>query len=141
MGHGVGFTLELVAVVDPVGAVDEGAAGVAGGLEVLHLGLEKREFGFGNGGVLAGFLVPKKGEGLSPVTLAGEEPVAEFELDFLFAFFVFDEPVNDLLFGVFGFETIEEAGVDGKSMVCERLRERGRPARFGEREESEFALY
>jgi hypothetical protein len=40
LGHGVGFALEGVAVVDPVGAVDEGATGVAGGLEVLHLRLE-----------------------------------------------------------------------------------------------------
>jgi hypothetical protein len=75
--------------------------------------LEKGEFGFGDAGVLAGLFVPKKGERFAPVALTGEEPVAEFELDFLGAFFVFDEPVDDLLFGVFGFEAIEETGVDG----------------------------
>lgn len=47
LGHGVGLATEGVAVVDPVGAVQERSAGVAGGLEVFHLGLEKGEFAFG----------------------------------------------------------------------------------------------
>ena len=86
MGHGVGFALELVGVVDPIGGAQKRAAGVAGGLEVFHLGLEKGEFAFGERGVVAGLFVPKERKGFAPVALTGEEPVAQFKLDFASAF-------------------------------------------------------
>ena len=56
--------------------------------------------------MLTAFLIPKKWEGLAPITLAREEPVAEFELDLLFAFSILTKPVNDLLLGVLGFEVV-----------------------------------
>ena len=111
MGHGVGFALELVGVVDPVGGTQEGATGVAGGLEVFHLGLEKGEFAFGERGVVAGLFVPKEREGFAPVTLAGEEPVAEFELDFAGAFAFAFQPVDDFGFGFFGGQLIKIAPI------------------------------
>jgi hypothetical protein len=77
--HGVGFALGGIGVADPVGGLDERAAGVAGGFEVFEVRLEEREFGIGDGAVFAVF--PDDGEGFSPVALTGEEPVAEFELD------------------------------------------------------------
>ena len=69
LGHGVGFAFELIGVVDPIGRAEKGATGVASGLEVFHLGLEKGQLVFGNGRVFASFLVPKKGEGFAPVAL------------------------------------------------------------------------
>ena len=67
--------------------------------------------------MLTSFLVPKKWERLTPITLTREKPVAEFKLDFLGAFFVFNQPVNNLLFGIFRFEAIEKTGVDGSARI------------------------
>ena len=119
--HGVGFALELVGVIDPIGGAQKGATGVAGGLEVFHLGLEKGEFAFGERGVVAGLFVPKEREGLAPVALAREKPVAEFKLNFAGAFAFALEPVDDFSFGFFSGEAVEEVRVYGGSVAGETL--------------------
>ena len=44
--HGIRLALELIAIINPVGAINQGATRVTGRLEVLHLGLEKGQLGF-----------------------------------------------------------------------------------------------
>ena len=121
MGHGVGFALHLIGVVDPVSSFEEGAAGVSGGLKVLHVGLEKRKFLFGERGVFACFFVPKEREGFTPIALAGEEPVTEFVLNLAGAFAFAVEPVDDFCFGFGSRKPVEEAGVGCGAVSGEAL--------------------
>ena len=44
--HSIRLALELIAIINPVGAINQGTTRVTSGLEVLHLGLEKRQLGF-----------------------------------------------------------------------------------------------
>ena len=44
--HSIRLALELIAVINPVGAINQGTTMVTSGLEVLHFGLEKRQLGF-----------------------------------------------------------------------------------------------
>ena len=56
--------------------------------------------------------VEDDGEGFAPVSLAGEEPIAEFVVDLWRTDFVFGEPFEDDGFGFFDLESVEEVGVD-----------------------------
>ena len=67
--------------------------------------------------MLAGFFIPKEREWLTPITLTRKEPIAEFELDLLLTFSVFNEPVDNLLFSVFSFKTIKKTRINGRPRI------------------------
>ena len=115
LGHGVGFADGAVGQLDPVAGLAEQGLGGAGRLVVVERRGEQRQFGIRYGVVLA--VLPSQREGLAPVALAGEQPVAELVLDAALAFACFFQPVDDLGLGFGGGETIEEARVDGGAWI------------------------
>ncbi len=86
-------------------------------LVVVQRWREQRQLAFGNGLVLSVF--PDNRKWLAPVTLAGEQPVAQLVLDASLAFGIGFQPVDHLGLGFSGRKAVEEAGVDGDSMVGE----------------------
>ena len=116
LGHGVRLTLGRAAAagaggVDPVGHLGDGALAVIGGLVAVHLGQQQRQLFLGDGHPTALGAVDQ-GDGLAPVTLAGEHPVAELEVDLLAA----PSLLHGILLhggdGLFDAHAVEEAGVD-----------------------------
>ena len=62
-------------------------------------------------------VLPGQREGLAPVALAGEQPVAELVLDAALALACFFQPGDGLGFGFSGGEAVEEAGVHGGARI------------------------
>ena len=62
---------------------------------------------------------PDDRERFAPVTLAGEEPVAELVLDAALAFAVGFEPVDHLRLGLRGGQAVEEAGPNGLARISQ----------------------
>ena len=71
--------------------------------------------------MLAAFFVPEDREGFAPVTLTGEKPVAQLEVDFEGSLVVVAQPLDDGFFGVFGFHAVKEARVDSFAVAGESL--------------------
>ena len=62
-------------------------------------------------------ILPDDGEGLAPVTLSAEEPVAQLEVRGAFAEAFFLEPDGDFFLGFRSGQAVEEAGVDGNAVI------------------------
>ena len=112
--HGVGFAGGAVGEIHPVGGLAEQRLGRAAGFVVVERRREQREFALGNGVVMA--VLPDDRKRLAPVTLAGEEPVAQLVLDAALAEAVRLQPVDHLRLGFGGGQAVEEAGVDGDAV-------------------------
>ncbi len=121
LGHGVRFALGRAAAagaggVDPVGHLAQGAFAVVGGLVALHLRQHQRQLLLRQRHPAA-LLAVHQGDGLAPVALAGEHPVAQLVVDLLLAeallHHVFLHGGDGLLDG----HAVEEAGVDHNGAV------------------------
>ena len=105
MGHGVGFAGGTVRAIHPVGGLAEQGLGGAAGFVVVERRCEQGEFAVGNSVVMAVF--PHNRKRFAPVTLAREQPVAEFVLDAALAFCVGLQPVDHLRLGFRGGEFVK----------------------------------
>ena len=123
MRHGVEFARGGGGVADPVGGFRERRLGCAGGFEIGEVGRDDGEFAGVERAVLSIF--PDDGEGLAPVALAREKPVAEFEVDRLFAETLGFEAADDLGFRRGGGKSVERAAVDGVAFAVETLQRFG----------------
>ena len=85
------------------------------GLVIVHLGKLDRQVRVlqSDGHSIA---VVDDGEGLTPIALAAEEPVAQLVVNRSAAEIVFFEPARDPVLRLRGLETIDDAGVDGSSV-------------------------
>ena len=77
--HGVGLAGGTVGAADPGGRAGERRFAGGGGFEIGQFGRQHREGGFREG--LVPGRLPNDGERLAPITLAAEEPVAQFIVD------------------------------------------------------------
>ena len=115
LGHGVGLALGGATApgaggVDPVGHRGQGAFAAVGGLVVFHVGQEHGQLALGHGHGAAVRAV-HHGDGLAPVALAAEHPVAQLVVDLALAQALFHQPVDDLLLGVGHAQAVEEVAV------------------------------
>ena len=119
--HGVGLTEAAVGVDPRAGLAERGLAGLAG-LEVVELGEGDGQLGLGDGHdlvvALGGGVVDER-EGLAPVALPREQPVAQLVGDAAAAEALGLEPGDHGLLGLRGREAVEEAGVDGEAVLAE----------------------
>ena len=121
LGHGVGFPLSGAAAagaggVDPVGHLGQRRFAVVRGLVAFHVRQLHRQLIFRHGHPAA-LVAMHQRDGLAPVPLAGEHPVAQLEVDLLFAQALFGEKFNDALFGVGHLQTVEEIGIDHHAVL------------------------
>ena len=89
LGHGVGLALGGASAlgalgIDPVGHLGERALAVVGQLVAVHLRQDERQLLFGHGHPAA-LRAVDEGDGLAPVALAGEDPVAQLVVDLFMA--------------------------------------------------------
>ena len=89
LGHGVGLALGVAPAlgalgIDPVGHLGERALAVVGQLVAVHLRQDERQLLFGHGHPAA-LRAVDEGDGLTPVALAGEDPVAQLVVDLFMA--------------------------------------------------------
>ena len=120
LGHGVCLSLGRAAAlwalaVHPAVDVGQRALACAGGLVALDFGKFKRKFLFGNQDGSAVRAVDE-GDGLSPVSLAAEDPVAQLEVDHLVADLALLEEFNHLGDGVGLVQSVQETAVDVDSV-------------------------
>ena len=85
LGHGVGLALGVAPAlgalgIDPVGHLGERALAVVGQLVAVHLRQNERKLLFGHGHPAA-LRAVDEGNGLTPVALTGEDPVAQLVVD------------------------------------------------------------
>ena len=107
--------------MNPAGSLHERAARVAAGLEVLHLRLQQGQLGLRQGAVVAGFVIPQHGEGLAPVALAAEEPVAQLVVHLAGAVVLLFQPGDHLRLGLGHGEAVEVLGVDHRAVVAHEV--------------------
>ena len=116
LGHGIGLPLGRAAAlgagaVDPVGHLGEGRLTGVGGLVALHIGQHQGQLALGQGDPAALGAV-HHGDGLAPVPLAGEDPVAELIVDLVLADALLLQPLDHGGDGVLDGHAVEEVGVD-----------------------------
>ena len=116
LGHGVGLPLGGAAAagaggVHPVGHLAQGGLAVVGGLVGVHLGEQQGELLLGQG-LPAALLAVHHGDGLAPVPLAGEDPVAQLVVDLGRADALLLQPLDHGGDGVLHGLAVEEVGVD-----------------------------
>ena len=116
LGHGVRLPLGGGAAlgtghVHPVGHLRQGAFPGLGGLIGIHVRQNQGQVLFLQRHRAAVGTVDD-GDGLAPVTLTGEDPVSELEVDLFIAHALFREEGDDLLFGFGDRKPVEEVGVD-----------------------------
>ena len=116
LGHGVGFPLGGAAAagaggLDPVGHLGQGGFAVVGGLVGLHLREEQGQLALGQR-LPAALVAVHHGDGLAPVTLAGEHPVPQLVVDLGRADALLLQPLCDGGDGVLDGEAVEEVGID-----------------------------
>ena len=114
--HGVGLALGSAAAagaggVDPIGHLGDGRLAVVGGLIALDLGQQQGQLALVHR-LPAAFLTVDHGDRLAPVTLTGEDPVAQLEVDLGLADLLLLQPLGDDGDGVLNSQTVQELGVD-----------------------------
>ena len=116
LGHGVGFALGGAAAaraggVDPVGHLGQGAFAVVGGLVGFHHRQHQGQLAFGQSHPAA-LLAVHQGDGLAPVALTGEDPVAQLVVDLLVAQAALLQPCGHGGDSLLDGHAVQEAGVD-----------------------------
>ena len=116
LGHGVCLPLGRAATagaggIDPIGDSRQGRTTVVRGLVALYLRQEQRKLRFVQSHSAALFAM-HDGNGLAPVTLTGEYPVTELEVDLGFANALLSKEFNDSLLSILHAQIVQEAGID-----------------------------
>ena len=127
LGHGVGLAVCLFAAAGasclyPVGHICEGRLTGVGGLVALYHRELQRQLGLGQRYIAAALALDDR-DGLAPVALTGEHPVAQLEVDLLMSDALLGEELGDLLLSLINGQTVEDARVDHNAggAVGERL--------------------
>ena len=119
LGHGVSLTLgggtaAGACGVDPLGVAGQRAFAVLARLKVLDFGQAQGQLALGQGHPAALVAVDHR-DGLAPVALAAEHPVAQLEIDLLVALAVLLQPGVHLVLGVLDREAVQEVRVDQRA--------------------------
>ena len=83
-------------------------------LKVGDVRQSQRQAALGQG-LPAALVAVHHGDGLAPVTLTAEHPVAQLVVDLIAALAVFFQPCDHLLFGIDHGQAVQEAGVDQRT--------------------------
>ena len=119
LGHSVGLALgggtaAGAGRADPLGMARQRAFAVLARLKVLDLGQAQGQLALGQGHPTA-LVAIDHGDGLAPVALTAEHPVAQLEVDLLVALAVLLEPGVHLVLGILNGQAVQEAGVDQRA--------------------------
>jgi len=119
LGHGVGLAGSGAAAagtggLDPVLMACQRGLAVRARLKVGDVRQGQRQAALGQG-LPAALVAVHHGDGLAPVTLTAEHPVAQLVVDLIAALAVLFQPSDHLLFGIDHGQAVQEAGVNQRT--------------------------